>query len=118
MKQTLFIFLLVIGIQSQANLFAQSKTAHVNTKLLMDTLPSRKNAIIEIQEITKRSEAELLELDKQLQKAYNDELAAQHQDTLERQKLAVAKKMEKKGEEYIKGCDYLQCLHSDSLLED
>ncbi len=48
-----------------------------------------------------------------LRKAYDDALAAQHQDTLERQKLAVAKEMEKKGEEYIEGCDYLQRWHSD-----
>ena len=48
-----------------------------------------------------------------MRKAYDDALAAQHQDTLERQKLAVAKEMEKKGEEYIEGCDYLQCWHSD-----
>ena len=48
-----------------------------------------------------------------LRKAYDDALAAQHQGTLERQKLAVAKEMEKKGEEYVEGCDYLQRWHSD-----
>jgi hypothetical protein len=43
-----------------------------------------------------------------LRKAYDNALATQHQDTLERQKLTVAKECEKKGEEYIEGCDYLQ----------
>ena len=48
-----------------------------------------------------------------MRKAYDDALAAQHQDTLECQKLAVAKEMEKKGEECIEGCNYLQRWHSD-----
>jgi hypothetical protein len=48
-----------------------------------------------------------------LRKAYDEALETQHQDTLERQKLAVEKECEKKGEEYIEGCDYLQRWHSD-----
>ncbi len=56
--------------QGQSTLFAQSKTAHVNTKTLMDTLPSRKKALAEIAEVTKRSEKELVDLDQQLKEAY------------------------------------------------
>jgi hypothetical protein len=41
-----------------------------------------------------------------LRKAYDEALETQHQDTLERQKLAVEKECEKKGEEYIEGCDF------------
>ncbi len=59
-------------IQVQNIVFGQSQTAHVNTKTLMDTLPSRKKALAEIQEVGKRSETELMELDTEFQKAYNN----------------------------------------------
>jgi outer membrane protein len=70
MKKLILIFFLVFATQVQSNLFAQSKTAHVNTKILMDTLPSRKKALAEITEVTKRSEKELVDLDQQLKEAY------------------------------------------------
>ena len=72
MKRILSILILLVICQAYSTLLAQSKTAHVNTQLLLDTLPSRKKALLEIQEVTKRREAELVELDKQLQKSYND----------------------------------------------
>ena len=75
MKKLFIILVLTLACQAQTATFGQSKTAHVDTKLLMDTLPSRKKAIAEIQEVTKRGQAELIELDKQLQKAYNDYVA-------------------------------------------
>lgn len=66
---------LMLCLMTSPIIFAQTKVAHVSTKALLDTLPSRKNAMMEIQHITKRSEAELIELDKQLEKSYNDYLA-------------------------------------------
>ncbi len=76
MKNLLLIFTFLITSQLFSLAYSQSKTAHVNTQTLMDTLPSRKKALAEIQEVTKRSEAELVDLDKQLQKAYNDYMVA------------------------------------------
>ena len=73
MKKQFFIFLIIL-LGSNA-VFAQSKIAHVNTKTILDTIPSRKKALKEIQELTKQSEAELIEQDKQLQKIYNDYMA-------------------------------------------
>ena len=75
MKQLLILLTFLISSQFLATAYAQSKTAHVDTKLLMDTLPSRRKAIVEIQEVTKRSETELIDLDKQLQKVYTDYMA-------------------------------------------
>lgn len=75
MKQLTIIFAFLIACQLTGIAYGQ-KTAHVNTKALMDTLPSRKRALAEIQEVTKRGEAELLDMDKALQKAYSDYMAA------------------------------------------
>lgn len=83
MKRILFIILFLITCQVFSTALAQAKTAHVNTQSLLDTLPSRKKALLEIQEITKRSEAELMELDKQLQKAYNDYMARKESQSVQ-----------------------------------
>jgi hypothetical protein len=48
-----------------------------------------------------------------LRKVYDDALAAQHKDTLERQKLAGLKACQDKEEEYIDGLDYLQHFKSN-----
>lgn len=72
MKRILFTLTFLLICQAYSTLLAQTKTAHVNTQLLLDTLPSRKKALLEVQEVTKRGETELLELDKQLQKSYNE----------------------------------------------
>ena len=72
MKKQLFILLLLLLCPFYNTVFAQSKVAHINTKTVLDTIPSRKKALQEIQEITKQSETELIELDKQLQKVYSD----------------------------------------------
>jgi hypothetical protein len=48
-----------------------------------------------------------------LRKAYDDALATQHKDTLERQKLAGMKACQDKEEEYIEALDYLQRFNSD-----
>ena len=75
MKKQLFILLLLFLCPVYNTVFAQSKVAHINTKTVLDTIPSRKKTLQEIQEITKQSEAELIELDKQLQKVYTDYMA-------------------------------------------
>ncbi|MGV3611427.1 MAG: OmpH family outer membrane protein [Fluviicola sp.] len=67
---TIILFLLIFPLCGTA--LAQSKIGHVNTKTVLDTIPSRKKALIEIQEISKKSEAELLGQDSLLQKAYTD----------------------------------------------
>ena len=72
MKKQLTIFLILFISSVGSTVFAQSKIAHVNTKAVLDTIPSRKKGLKEIQEITKQSEAELIELDKQIQKVYTD----------------------------------------------
>ncbi|WP_461791366.1 OmpH/Skp family outer membrane protein [Pedobacter sp.] len=72
MKKQLTIFLFLLLCVGGNTALAQTKIGHVNTRTVVDTIPSRKKALKEIQEITKQSEAELIELDKQLQKAYND----------------------------------------------
>lgn len=77
MKQFLILITFLFIAQGESTVFSQknAQTAHVNTQTLMDTLPSRKKAIVEIQEVSKRSEAELVDLDKQLQEAYNKYMA-------------------------------------------
>jgi outer membrane protein len=70
MKQFLILLAILFTVQFGSTAFGQ-KTAHVNTQTLMDTLPSRKKALAEIGEVRKRSEAELVQLDKELQEAYN-----------------------------------------------
>lgn len=72
MKKQLTIFLILFICSVGNTVFAQAKIAHVNTKTVLDTIPSRKKGLKEIQEITKQSEAELIELDNQLQKVYTE----------------------------------------------
>jgi len=72
MKKQLAIFLFLLFCPLSGALFAQSKVGHVNTKMVLDTIPSRQKGLKEIQEITRKSEAELMEQDKLLQKAYTD----------------------------------------------
>ncbi len=68
----LFVLCTILFIgQVCSPVYGQSKTAHVNTMKLMDTLPSRKKALAEILEVTKRGEQELIDLNKQLQTAYS-----------------------------------------------
>lgn len=72
MKQIIHILLVMLGIFAGANSYAQVKIAHVDTQKLLDTLPSRKQAANEIQELNKRGLEELTEMDQQLEKAYNE----------------------------------------------
>lgn len=72
MKKQLIVFLILFICPVGNTVFAQAKIAHLNTKTVLDTIPSRKKGLQEIQEIAKQSEAELIELDKQIQKVYTD----------------------------------------------
>lgn len=72
MKKHLFICLFLLF---NCPGFAQSKIAHVKGQQLIDTLPSHKKAMAEIRELTKLGETELIEKDKELQKAYSDYIA-------------------------------------------
>lgn len=83
MKRILFTLTILMICQVYSIALAQSKTAHINTQLLLDTLPSRKKALLEIQEVTKRSEAELVELDKQLQKSYGDYMSKKESQSVQ-----------------------------------
>ncbi len=66
MKKLLFVLVLVFGAGTS---FAQSKVAHVNTQVILDTLPSRKVAITKLQEFEKNGIAELQEMEEDFNKA-------------------------------------------------
>ncbi|GAA0874524.1 hypothetical protein GCM10009118_09320 [Wandonia haliotis] len=74
MKKLLFILMLVI---SGTAVNAQSKIAHVNSQQLLDTMPSRKQAIKEIQKFQQDGMTELQELEEQLRKLYKEYETAQ-----------------------------------------
>ena len=59
-KGLLVITLVILGIGSVA---AQSKVAHVNSQTLLDTLPSRKVAIVKLQEFETNGVKELQEME-------------------------------------------------------
>lgn len=67
MKKLLTILIIVI---SAGAAMAQSKIAHVNSQQLLDTLPSRKAAIVKLQEFEASGIAELQEMQTDLEKAY------------------------------------------------
>ncbi len=52
--------------------FAQTKIGHVDSKKLLDTLPSRKEAIKKLDSMQTSGMQELQMMDAELQKAYND----------------------------------------------
>ena len=60
MKKLLVVLVLVLGAGTS---MAQSKVAHVNSQVILDTLPSRKAAIIKLQEFEKNGVAELQEME-------------------------------------------------------
>lgn len=68
-------FALFVAISAVASVNAQSKIAHVNSQKLLDTLPSRKAAIKEINDLEAAGVAELKEMDAQVQAAYQAYLA-------------------------------------------
>lgn len=74
MKKLLMILTLVLGVTS---INAQSKMAHVNSQQLLDTMPSRKQAIKEIRLFQEEGMKELQELEAQLEKLYTEYEVAQ-----------------------------------------
>jgi len=64
-------FALVIALTAVTSAQAQTKVAHVNSQKLLDTMPSRKQAIAEINEIERRGSEELQIMNDNLQKEYN-----------------------------------------------
>ena len=63
---------IAIALSSIATTTAQTKIAHVNSQKLLDTMPSRKAAIADIQGIEKSGVDELTEMDGQIRKAYEE----------------------------------------------
>lgn len=60
---------------------AQSKFGHVNSQVLLDTMPSRKAAMKELAELEERSVKELQEMEAELQKIYAKYMADQSSGT-------------------------------------
>jgi outer membrane protein len=73
MKKVVFVFSLLLSLTT----FAQTKVAHVNTQKLLDTLPSRKEAMKQLSEFEQRGGIELKEMEEELQKIYSKYMADQ-----------------------------------------
>ncbi len=67
MKKLLLALVLVL---STGSLMAQTKLAHVNSQVLLDTMPSRKMAMQKLQQFEADGVAELKEMEADLQGAY------------------------------------------------
>lgn len=67
MKKLILAMLVVFGASA---VIAQSKVGHVNSQKLLDTMPSRKEAIIKLQDFEKSGVTELQEMQKDLEAAY------------------------------------------------
>lgn len=67
MKKLLLIF---ISIMMLGVVDAQSKIGHVNSNAVLDTLPSRKAALLELQDLSKAAQKELEDADNDLNAAY------------------------------------------------
>jgi outer membrane protein len=73
MKKLVVVFAIFVSLTS----IAQSKIGHVNTQQLLDTLPSRKAAMSQIEDFEKRGMEELKEMEAELQKKYSKYMAEQ-----------------------------------------
>lgn len=67
MKKLLLVLVLIVGAGSA---MAQSKVGHVDSQRIMDTIPSRKEAILKLQQFEQDGITELKEMEADLQKAY------------------------------------------------
>jgi outer membrane protein len=63
-------FALVIALTAVTSVQAQTKVAHVNSQKLLDTMPTRKKAIAEINEIERRGSEELKIMNDNFEKEY------------------------------------------------
>ena len=64
------VLLALIVVCSVGSVFAQSKVAHVNSQALLDTMPSRKTAIVKLQEFERAGMQELQEMNADFEKSY------------------------------------------------
>jgi outer membrane protein len=64
------LLLVLVSIFIVGAINAQVKIAYVNSNKVLDTLPSRKAAVKELQEFSAAADKELTDLDTELQKAY------------------------------------------------
>lgn len=72
MKKLFFALVLALSAFSAQ---AQTKIAHINSQSLLDTMPSRKRAIAEINEIERKGLEELKEMNTKFEKAYYEYLS-------------------------------------------
>lgn len=73
MKKVVLVFSLLLSLTT----FAQTKVAHVNTQKLLDTLPSRKEAMKQLSEFEQKGGLEMKEMEEELQKIYSKYMADQ-----------------------------------------
>jgi len=66
MKHLLFVLTIMLSLSS----FAQTKIGHVNSQKLLDTLPSRKEALKKLDEFKNDGMKELQEMQKAFEVAY------------------------------------------------
>lgn len=64
------ILILIIAVTTLGTAYGQSTMAHVNTKKVLDTMPSRKNAMKELENFERRAVKELQETQQKLQGDY------------------------------------------------
>lgn len=64
------LLIVLVAVFSLGSLMAQSKVAHVNSQKLLDTMPSRKEAMKTLKELETAGYNELKEMEEDLQKAY------------------------------------------------
>lgn len=76
-------FTLVIALCSVTAAQAQTKVAHINSEKLLDTLPSRKKAIADINELERRGLEELKEMNAKFEKEYYAYIARKDSQTKE-----------------------------------
>ena len=94
---------LIVGlfaVMSMGMSFAQSRIAHVNSQTILDTMPSRKDAIKQITKFQADGTTELQEMQKQLQTLYTEYDAAQKANESPLMLEMKAKKIQAKEQSY------------------
>lgn len=61
---------LVVALTAATTSVAQTKVAHITSQKVMDTMPSRKKVIADLQEIERKSGIELQEMNAAIEKTY------------------------------------------------
>jgi outer membrane protein len=97
MKKLVLILIAIISVQLT---FAQSKIAHVNTQEILDTMPSRKQAIKEIRSFQEEGMKELTEMENQLRTLYQEYQVAQEKGESPLMLEMKAKKIQAKEQAY------------------